>query len=51
MGRLLAWADEGRVRAADVTTFPLAEAADAHRALETGTTTGKLVLLTGEEGW
>jgi NADPH:quinone reductase-like Zn-dependent oxidoreductase len=48
MERLLAWAAAGRIRAADVTTFPLAEAAAAHRAIESGTTTGKLVLLTGE---
>ena len=34
----------GRIRAAEVTTFPLERAADAHRALESGTTVGKLVL-------
>jgi NADPH:quinone reductase-like Zn-dependent oxidoreductase len=49
MTQLLAWVADGRIRAADVTTFPLAQAADAHRAIETGTTTGKLVLLTGED--
>jgi len=31
----------------DVQSFPLSHAADAHRAIESGTTTGKLVLLTG----
>ncbi len=31
----------------DIQSFPLAHAAEAHRALESGTTTGKLVLSTG----
>lgn len=31
----------------DIQSFPLAQAGEAHRALETGTTTGKLVLATG----
>lgn len=48
MARLLAWLEDGAIRPADVTTFALADAAEAHRAIETGRTTGKLVLLTGE---
>ena len=43
-GRLMGWWHEGRVRTPGVTAFPLEAAADAHRALESGTTTGKLVL-------
>lgn len=31
----------------DIQSFPLAQAAEAHRALESGSTTGKLVLTTG----
>jgi NADPH:quinone reductase-like Zn-dependent oxidoreductase len=45
MARLLAWVAEGRLRAPTVTTFPLDRVADAHRAIESGTTIGKLVLL------
>jgi len=47
MGRILGWLEEGRIRPLRVTTFPLERAADAHRALESGTTVGKLVLTTG----
>jgi NADPH:quinone reductase-like Zn-dependent oxidoreductase len=45
MGQVLAWAGAGTITAPPVRTWPLREAADAHRALETGTTTGKLALL------
>jgi NADPH:quinone reductase-like Zn-dependent oxidoreductase len=45
MGRLLAWVDEGRIVAPPVTRFPLDRVADAHRALESGSTVGKLVLV------
>ncbi|MGH7858898.1 MAG: synaptic vesicle VAT-1 family membrane protein [Candidatus Binatia bacterium] len=45
MGRLVAWADEGRIRPPPVTTFPLDRVAEAHRVLESGETAGKLVLL------
>lgn len=38
------WAREGRLRRPPVTEFPVEDAAGAHRALESGTTVGKLVL-------
>jgi synaptic vesicle membrane protein VAT-1 len=44
MARLLAWVDEGRLVAPPVTVLPLAQVAEAHRALESGQTVGKLVL-------
>lgn len=43
---LTAWAEEGRIAAPRVTEYPMGEAARAHRALESGTTTGKMVLTT-----
>ncbi len=45
MGQVLAWAGAGTITPPPVRTWPLREAAEAHRALETGTTTGKLALL------
>lgn len=44
MERLVGWIGEGRVQALPVKTYPLAGVADAHRALESGTTVGKLIL-------
>lgn len=44
MRTMLAWAAEGKLKAPSVTVFPLAEAGRAHAALESGRTTGKLVL-------
>jgi len=44
MARLLAWVEQGRLVAPPVTRYPLAQVADAHRALESGRTVGKLVL-------
>ncbi len=41
---LLDWAGRGDLQPSPVQTFPLAEAAEAHRALESGRTVGKLVL-------
>jgi len=38
------WIDGGELRIEVERTFPLAEAADAHRAIEQGHTQGKLVL-------
>lgn len=45
MGELLGFANEGRVRAPRVTTYPLADVAHAHADLESGRTVGKLVLV------
>ncbi|WP_437720609.1 synaptic vesicle VAT-1 family membrane protein [Sorangium sp. So ce861] len=44
MDRLAGWVEEGRIAAPPVATFPLERAADAHRAIESGKTVGKLVL-------
>ena len=44
MGRLLGWLREGRIRLPEPACTPLARAADAHRDLQSGRTTGKLVL-------
>ena len=46
MQQLLRWVGEGKIRAPRCHAYALADAADAHRALESGETTGKLVLLT-----
>lgn len=45
MGRLLAWLDEGRLTPLPVTRIPFERVAEAHRALESGTTVGKLILI------
>ncbi|MCP3099198.1 medium chain dehydrogenase/reductase family protein [Myxococcus sp. K15C18031901] len=45
MAMLLGWVEEGKVVSPQVTRFPLDQVADAHRALESGTTVGKLVLV------
>ncbi|WP_127354042.1 quinone oxidoreductase family protein [Actinacidiphila soli] len=42
--RLVGWVASGEVRTPATQTLPLAEAAEAHRLLETGQTTGKLIL-------
>ncbi len=44
MQRLLLWIGQKRIQKPLVTTFPLERAGDAHKAIESGTTTGKLVL-------
>ena len=44
MTDMLGWIRDGRIKKAPVTLFPLERAADAHRAIESGTTTGKLIL-------
>ncbi|MGQ0614622.1 MAG: zinc-binding dehydrogenase [Planctomycetaceae bacterium] len=44
MGRLLRWLREGRIRLPEPACTPLARAAGAHRDLQSGRTTGKLVL-------
>lgn len=44
---LFKWIGDGRLKVAIGGRFPLAEAAEAHRALESRATTGKLILTTG----
>jgi NADPH:quinone reductase-like Zn-dependent oxidoreductase len=44
MGKLLEWARQGRIEPLITTAYPLEEVAEAHRALESGRTVGKLVL-------
>jgi NADPH:quinone reductase-like Zn-dependent oxidoreductase len=44
---LTAWVEAGSIRAPQVRSYALADVAQAHRALESGETTGKLVLRTG----
>jgi len=41
---ILGWMRDGSLKKAPVSAFPVERAADAHRALETGDTVGKLVL-------
>lgn len=45
MDELLGWARDGRIAPLPVTTFPFEQVAEAQRALESGTTTGRLALL------
>jgi NADPH:quinone reductase-like Zn-dependent oxidoreductase len=45
METLLSWVDEGKIAPPGVRELPLDRVADAHRALESGKTTGKLVLI------
>lgn len=44
MRDLLGWLEDGRLRPLPVRTFPVERVADAQRAIESGDTTGKLVL-------
>ena len=48
MDALLGWLAEGRLRAPPIRSLPLDRVAEAHAALESGTSVGKLVLLTGD---
>lgn len=50
MEKLLGWVESGALRAPPVTAFALEQVAEAHRALESGTTVGKLVLAVDSEG-
>lgn len=43
--RLFDWVLEGKLRIAPAATYPLADAADAHVAMESRTSTGKLLLI------
>ncbi len=45
MEKLLGWVDEGKIAGPLVTAFPFDRVADAHRAIESGKTVGKLVLV------
>jgi NADPH2:quinone reductase len=42
--RLIGWTADGTIAGPPIQTFPLAEAAEVHRLLETGESTGKLIL-------
>jgi NADPH2:quinone reductase len=42
---VLAWLAEGRLSLHAVTSYPLSQAAEAHRALESRRTTGKIILI------
>jgi NADPH:quinone reductase-like Zn-dependent oxidoreductase len=46
MEQILAWVESGKLQLPTVTCYPLEEVAAAHRDLESGQTTGKLVLVT-----
>lgn len=46
MQQLLSWLADGRLRLPSITAIPFDQVAAAHRALESGQTTGKLVLVT-----
>jgi NADPH:quinone reductase-like Zn-dependent oxidoreductase len=48
MNQLLQWLQQGKLLPPPVTTYPFAAVADAHRALESGQTVGKLVLTCDE---
>jgi NADPH:quinone reductase-like Zn-dependent oxidoreductase len=45
MGRMLGELEAGKLKPLPVTEFPLADASEAHRALQSGSTVGKLVLV------
>jgi len=45
MGQLLGWVKDGRIRPPQTTSFPLDEVAQAHQALESAQTVGKLILV------
>ena len=47
MKQLLMWADQKVIKLPAITSFQLEKAAEAQQALETGSTTGKLVLTVG----
>jgi NADPH:quinone reductase-like Zn-dependent oxidoreductase len=45
MEKLSAWVEAGKLAAPPITRFPLDKVKDAHRAIESGQTVGKLVLV------
>jgi NADPH:quinone reductase-like Zn-dependent oxidoreductase len=48
MEQILRWLADGQLRLPAVHSYPFEAVAEAHRALESGQTTGKLVLVTGK---
>jgi len=44
MGNLINWVEAGKIKAPALHEFPFEKVADAHRALESGNTVGKLIL-------
>jgi NADPH:quinone reductase-like Zn-dependent oxidoreductase len=48
MQDLMQWVSEGKIRPVALQTFPFENVADAHCALESGRTVGKLILRFGE---
>jgi NADPH:quinone reductase-like Zn-dependent oxidoreductase len=44
MEQLVTWVEAGRIKPAPLQRFPFERVADAHRALESGATVGKLLL-------
>lgn len=44
MQDIIKWVEEGKIQAPDLQCFPFEKVADAHRALESGNTVGKLIL-------
>jgi NADPH:quinone reductase-like Zn-dependent oxidoreductase len=48
MAQLLQWAEEGQIKPLKTTTYPFERVAEAHAALESGQTVGKLVLTVSE---
>jgi len=49
MRDLLKWVEEEKIKAPVVQPFAFEKVADAHRALESGTTVGKLILKTNAD--
>jgi len=50
MQDLLSWVEEGKIKAPAIQPFAFEKVADAHRALESGATVGKLILKINAEG-
>jgi len=44
MRDLLRWVEDGKIKAPALQSFPFENVAEAHRALESGATVGKLIL-------
>lgn len=46
MGELVEWMRDGKIKKVPTTCFPMEQVVEAHRALESGTTVGKMILTT-----